>query len=98
MAESADKGTTPDPKPGPIEAMCFPRFANAAAHACVFELQARLLADKDDALRSGDRAEQVGIDMLRDIAAVAPVPREEDFGIDAIATILENHGGESALR
>lgn len=38
--------------------------------------------------RQGDLAEGLGCEMLRRIAAVARVPREEDFGIDAICTLL----------
>jgi hypothetical protein len=43
-------------------------------------------------LRRGDRAEQHGIDLLRDVAAVAYVPRTEDTGQDAVATLLRKEG------
>ena len=42
--------------------------------------------------RQGDLAEGLGIQMLRRFAAVAPVPREEDFGIDAVCTALRREG------
>lgn len=38
--------------------------------------------------REGDLAEELGIVLLKSIAAVATVPRPEDVGIDAIATLL----------
>jgi hypothetical protein len=39
--------------------------------------------------RSGDRAEELGIVLMQMFCAVAPVPRQEDFGIvDAVATLL----------
>jgi hypothetical protein len=42
--------------------------------------------------RSGDLAEGLGVEMLRRFAAVAEVPREEDFGIDAVCTLLRPAG------
>jgi hypothetical protein len=39
--------------------------------------------------RTGDRAEDLGIFLLRAFCAVAPIPRQEDFGLaDAVATLL----------
>lgn len=38
--------------------------------------------------RSGDLNEELGIVLLKGIAAVAEVPRPEDVGIDAVATLL----------
>jgi hypothetical protein len=38
--------------------------------------------------RSGDLSEEMGVLLLKGIAAVATVPRPEDVGIDAIATLL----------
>lgn len=38
--------------------------------------------------RSGDLNEELGILLLKGLAAVAPVPRPEDIGFDAIATLL----------
>lgn len=38
--------------------------------------------------RSGDLAEHLGILLLKGISAVAQVPRPEDVGLDAIATLL----------
>lgn len=40
-------------------------------------------------LRSGDLAEQLGLLLLQNITLIAPVPRTEDVGIDAVATLLE---------
>jgi hypothetical protein len=39
-------------------------------------------------LRSGDLAEQLGLFLLQSLALVAPVPRTEDIGIDAVVTLL----------
>jgi hypothetical protein len=38
--------------------------------------------------RSGDWNEELGILLLKAVAAVAPIPRPEDFGLDAVATLL----------
>lgn len=43
-------------------------------------------------LRKGDLAEGFGILALRSFAAVAPVPREEDVGIDVVCTLLRPEG------
>jgi hypothetical protein len=40
--------------------------------------------------RSGDLSEELGILLLKSIAAVASIPRPEDFGLDAIATLLRS--------
>lgn len=42
-------------------------------------------------LRSGDLAEQLGLVLLQNVSLVTPVPRTEDVGIDAVATILRNY-------
>jgi len=42
-------------------------------------------------LRSGDLAEQLGLLLLQNLALVAPVPRTEDVGIDAVVTLLREH-------
>jgi hypothetical protein len=43
--------------------------------------------------RSGDRAEDFGMFLLKTFCAVAPIPREEDFGLaDAVATLLRPEG------
>ena len=39
-------------------------------------------------LRSGDLAEELGILLLKGIAAVAEAPRPEDIGFDGVATLL----------
>src|SRR3954470_20227230 len=39
-------------------------------------------------LRSGNMAEALGILLLKGIAAVADVPRTEDVGLDAVASLL----------
>lgn len=41
-------------------------------------------------LRSGDIAEQLGLLLLQSVGLVAPVPRTEDVGIDAVFTFLED--------
>ena len=40
--------------------------------------------------RSGDIVEQLGYLLLQNLALVAPVPRTEDVGIDAVVTLLED--------
>jgi hypothetical protein len=43
--------------------------------------------------RTGDRAEDLGIFLLRAFCAVAPIPRQEDFGLaDGVATLLRPEG------
>ena len=44
--------------------------------------------------RRGDLNEELGLLLLREIAAVAEVPRPEDFGIDAVATLLRRVGND----
>lgn len=43
--------------------------------------------------RGGDLAEGLGLELLRPFAFIAPVPRPEDVGIDAVATVFrpDNH-------
>lgn len=41
-------------------------------------------------LRSGDIVEQLGLLLLQNLALVAPVPRTEDVGVDAVVTLLED--------
>src|SRR5829696_1792482 len=43
-------------------------------------------------LRGGDLSEELAILLLKSVAAVAPVPRPEDVGIDAVATLLRPEG------
>ncbi|MBX8509651.1 hypothetical protein K5D34_08195 [Pseudomonas cichorii] len=40
-------------------------------------------------LRSGDLAEQLGLLLLQNMTLIAPIPRTEDVGIDAVVTLLE---------
>ncbi len=42
--------------------------------------------------RGGDLSEELGLVLLKGIAAVAPVPRPEDVGIDAVATLFRLEG------
>jgi hypothetical protein len=42
----------------------------------------------DRNLRRGHRAETLGIELLRAFCAVAQIPQSEDYGIDAVATVL----------
>jgi hypothetical protein len=52
---------------------------------------------RDRNLRSGDLAESLGIFLLKAIALVAPVPREEDGGNDAIATLIRPEGSRRLI-
>src|SRR4051794_14722689 len=42
--------------------------------------------------RAANIAEGLATQMLRPFAAVAPVPREEDYGIDLIGTLMRRSG------
>lgn len=42
--------------------------------------------------RQGDLAEGLGVELLRQVALVAEVPRQEDVGLDAVATLLRRDG------
>src|SRR5262245_52054328 len=47
---------------------------------------------RDRNLRSGDLHEELGILLLKAAALVAPVPRPEDVGNDAFATLIRPEG------
>ncbi len=47
---------------------------------------------RDRNLRSGDLHEELGIFLLKAVALVAPVPRPEDVGNDAFATLIRPEG------
>jgi hypothetical protein len=47
---------------------------------------------RDRNLRSGDLSEGFGLELLRQLAFVAPVPRPEDVGVDAVATLFRREG------
>ena len=52
---------------------------------------------RDQNLRSGDLHEELGLLLLRTIGLVAPVPRPEDVGIDALVTLLRPEGSRRLL-
>jgi hypothetical protein len=47
---------------------------------------------RDSNLRGGDLCEGLGLELLRPFAFVAPVPRPEDVGVDAVATLIKRNG------
>lgn len=47
--------------------------------------------------RSGNWSEELGVLLLKGLAAVAPVPRQDDFGLDAIATLLRKGRTDNCL-
>lgn len=49
-------------------------------------------ATRDANLRGGDLAEGLGLELLRPFAFIAPVPRPEDVGADAVATLIRQEG------
>lgn len=49
-----------------------------------------MVAIRGKNLRSGDLAEELGLLLLQQLALVAPVPRTEDVGIDAVATLMRD--------
>ncbi|MEW6685569.1 MAG: hypothetical protein AB1393_05115 [Candidatus Edwardsbacteria bacterium] len=50
------------------------------------------MAKKIKNYRSGDLKETLGICLLEGIGAVAPIPREEDVGMDAVVTLFQPDG------
>lgn len=52
---------------------------------------------RDKNLRSGDLHEDLGIFLLKAVALVAPVPRQEDVGSDAFATLIRPDGSRRLL-
>jgi hypothetical protein len=52
---------------------------------------------RDRNLRSGDLHEELGILLLKAIALVAPVPRQEDVGNDAFATLIQPEGNRRLI-
>jgi hypothetical protein len=52
---------------------------------------------RDRNLRSGDLHEELGIFLLRCVALVAPVPRQDDVGNDAFATLMRPEGSRRLL-
>jgi hypothetical protein len=56
-----------------------------------------MAGERDWNLRQGDIAEQLGILILQGLAAVAPVPRTEDVGVDVIATLWRREGARRLI-
>ncbi len=52
---------------------------------------------RDRNLRSGDLHEELGIFLLRSVAFVAPVPRQEDVGNDVFCTLARPEGSRRLL-
>ena len=52
---------------------------------------------RDRNLRSGDLHEEFGIFLLKAVALVAPVPRQEDGGIDAFVTLIRPEGSRRLI-
>jgi hypothetical protein len=52
---------------------------------------------RDRNLRSGDLHEELGILLLKEVALVAPVPRQEDAGSDAFATLIRPEGSRRLI-
>lgn len=48
--------------------------------------------NRDRNFRGGDLSEGLGLEMLRPFAYIAPVPRTEDIGFDAVATLQRRNG------
>jgi len=65
------------------------RIACASESALVRMLQEEYMPSRlRTSFRSGNLAEHLGLLLLKGIAAVADVPRSEDVGLDAVATLL----------
>jgi len=54
-------------------------------------------ATKEKNLRSGDIAEQLGLVLLQSLVLTAPIPRTEDVGIDAVATLIKDYDSYNYL-
>jgi len=52
---------------------------------------------RDRNLRSGDLHEEFGMFLLKAVALVAPVPRQEDVGNDAFATLIRPEGSRRLI-
>jgi hypothetical protein len=52
---------------------------------------------RDKNLRSGDLHEELGIFLLKAVALVAPVPRQEDVGNDAYVTLIRPEGSRRLI-
>lgn len=52
---------------------------------------------RDRNLRSGDLHEELGLFLLKAVALVAPVPRQEDVGNDAFATLIRPEGNRRLI-
>jgi hypothetical protein len=52
---------------------------------------------RDRNLRSGDLHEELGLLLLRTVALVSPIPRQDDVGIDAFATLVRPDGSRRLL-
>jgi len=52
---------------------------------------------RDRNLRSGDVHEDLGLLLLKAVALVAPIPRTEDVGADALATLLRPEGARELV-
>ena len=52
---------------------------------------------RDRNLRSGDLHEDLGFFLLKAVALVAPVPRQEDVGNDAFATLIRPEGNRRLI-
>jgi len=52
---------------------------------------------RDRNLRSGDLHEELGLFLLKAVALVAPVPRHEDVGNDAFATLIRPEGSRRLI-
>ena len=74
---------------GPMEAMCFPRFQNAAAGAATFELRVRLLAEL---AKDGTPVKKVALsakltDLIGLVAAHFGATEEETRFLNAVAVL-----------
>ena len=47
---------------------------------------------RDQNLRRGDLCKGIGLELLRPFALLAPIPRTEDVGADAVATLTKREG------
>jgi len=47
------------------------------------------MSKRNEKFRGGDRREAIALAYLRCLGFVAPVPREEDVGLDGIVTLAE---------
>ena len=67
-------------------------LCETAPNSILLKRQEQMVGRLGRNLRKGHRAEDLGVSVLRAFCAVAQVRQEDDVGLDAVATLLEDDG------